>query len=404
MLEEDTAPLTFRITRTIGEALWRVGCPPFGLEPQLLLQRARRQTGLHDFAADHRFEQALLRLCISANNEAQLHFFGRMGIQSMFLSALRQRLTWVQIQRKNPKVLRTPLLSPVLVVGFPRSGTTLLHRLLSLADDAKSLAAWEVQAPLAPLDRVDHRRKQTVIQFRRIAQLAPSLALKHPLHADSPEEDFWLLNASLLSPTFHIFAPLDSYEVWLEQQNMQEPYRLWASMLSSFQFASPKSRLTLKSPTHTAHVDSAVAAVPNLAIVHLHRDPVEVLGSLNSLIHTLYALVSTRRNPKALGRLNLHRLQRAQEKNCLARKNIATNILDVHYDELKSDPVGLVQRIHQHFDITFQDSHALAIRQFMHDRPQHAQGHHVYSLEECGLNEADVYRKLASTHHLKSVD
>lgn len=42
------------------------------------------------------------------------------------------------------KLFETPFIPPIIVTGLPRSGTTMLHRLLSLAGDARSLALWEV--------------------------------------------------------------------------------------------------------------------------------------------------------------------------------------------------------------------------------------------------------------------
>lgn len=396
MLEQDPIPLMMRVAEAVGSGLRGLGVPLFKFTPEALLQAARRQTGLTGFDADANFHEALERLCASAENDGDLHFLGRTGIHGMFVTALRQRLLLMDLRRREPKRLETPLENPLLVVGFPRSGTTLLHRLLALANDARSLAAWEVQHPLPPVSGPDRRRQATRVQFKRIHQMVPSLALKHSMTADDPEEDFWLLNPSLHSPTFFVFAPLTGYEEWFRAQDMREPYRMWASLLSNFQSSSPDHRLTLKSPSHLGHVDAAVAAVPQLGIVQVHRDPVEVLGSLNSLIHTLYATVSRRSDPTALGRRNLERLRLAGEDNVRARTQVADHILDVEYEDLRRDPVALIEHTHTHFSIPFTDDHAEKIRAYMAQRPQHQHGRHEYDLAECGLSESEVRQELGS--------
>lgn len=385
-----------RVAEAVGSGLRGLGVPLFNFKPEALLRAARRQTGLTRFDADASFHEALEQLCASAENDGDLHFLGRVGIHNMFVTALRQRLLLMDLRSREPKRLETPIRNPMLVVGFPRSGTTLLHRLLALADDARSLAAWEVQHPLPPVSGPDRRRQRTQVQFKRIHQMVPSLALKHSLTADDPEEDFWLLNPSLHSPTFMVFAPLSGYEKWFFAQDMREPYRMWASLLSNFQSSSPGRRLTLKSPTHLAFVDTAVAAVPQLGIVQVHRDPVEVLGSLNSLFHTLYATVSRRRDPTVLGRRNLERLRNMGKLNIGGRAQVADHILDVEYEDLRRDPVALIEHTHTHFSIPFTDDHAEKIREYMGQRPQHQHGRHEYDLAECGLTESEVRQELGS--------
>ncbi|NIP24155.1 MAG: sulfotransferase, partial [Phycisphaerae bacterium] len=38
----------------------------------------------------------------------------------------------VEMEKEAPELFKRPLVPPLIVLGFPRSGTTLLHRLLAL--------------------------------------------------------------------------------------------------------------------------------------------------------------------------------------------------------------------------------------------------------------------------------
>ena len=389
MLEPIQAPLSLRVAGAVGCGLTDLGLPVWPLEPDRICAKARRRAGVTDLHKTPEVGEALERLCRSAVEDAALTPLGRFAVYDMFCNALSTRALWVAHKSDQPKRFETPLRAPLMVVGFPRSGTTLLHRLLALADDVRSLKTWEIQHPMRPLRGADRRRSLTARQIRAMNKIAPSFQLKHPMGPDDPEEDFWLLNTSLRSAAFYTFAPLLTYIEWHREQDMTEPYGLWREMLSSFQADTPDKRLVLKAPIHTAYLSELRQAAPSFGVVQIWRDPVPVVGSLNSLLHTLHALVSTHRDPTELGRRNLEFLSWMGTRNRAAR---ATNdtVLDVRYDDLIADPIGVVESIHQHFGFEMTDAHRSAIEAYFAERPTQRPGCHTYTLEECGLTEDRV--------------
>ncbi len=60
----------------------------------------------------------------------------------------------IRYLKQYPDILKVPVVSPVFVMGLPRTGTTLLHRLLSL--DTKRFRApllWELLNPVPSRDK-----------------------------------------------------------------------------------------------------------------------------------------------------------------------------------------------------------------------------------------------------------
>ena len=61
---------------------------------------------------------------------------------------LRRRLDLVNYFKQTPSVETVPIVSPVFVLGLGRSGTTYLHRLLSLDPTVRAPSMWELVRPV----------------------------------------------------------------------------------------------------------------------------------------------------------------------------------------------------------------------------------------------------------------
>src|SRR5690242_17353495 len=86
---------------------------------------------------------------------------------------------------------------PVFVLGWPRTGTTLLQRLLCLHRDALYLPVWEAYNILT-----EERGRPITLASRRgsakralsmLHWIAPDLGTIHPLGLDDPDECYHLL-------------------------------------------------------------------------------------------------------------------------------------------------------------------------------------------------------------------
>src|SRR5262245_31525733 len=139
-------PFWARAVNAVGRGLDRLGARPLRIEPEALMDLARRRTRLDDFGEgldDFDFRVPLDVLCRSLEEECHLHLLGRIMTREQLTRLLVNRLTFQDIWKKHPESLDVPVPAPLIVAGTPRSGTTMLHRLLALEATGRALLFWE---------------------------------------------------------------------------------------------------------------------------------------------------------------------------------------------------------------------------------------------------------------------
>ena len=116
------------------------------LSRDALLQQARDTTGLDDFG-DTWFFAPLDKLIEFVNAEAGL-IAPDAGAGFRIQSALSDRLRLVQYFKDHPEALDEKIEVACAIIGLPRTGSTVMHRLLSSTPRTTSFYWWETTFPL----------------------------------------------------------------------------------------------------------------------------------------------------------------------------------------------------------------------------------------------------------------
>lgn len=181
--------------------------------------------------------------------------------------------------------------APIFIIGFWRSGTTLLHNLLSLDDQFGSPNGYQVAFP-------GHFLLTEKVVGPLVAPLFPKTRPMDevPVTWDSPQEDeIALAVASLLSPyiqtAFHNHDHL--WHDYLDFRSVPESVRdrwkrtfMWYLQRLTLRF--PDRRLLLKSPTHTFRIAILQELFPDAKFVYIVRNPYRVFQSAMHLRKTIY--------------------------------------------------------------------------------------------------------------------
>jgi hypothetical protein len=122
-----------------------------------VIRAASRKAGSDDFGSDS-FRQPLEVFLGSCADEAQLTTFGRLLVTKMLAAALTNRIQLHRWSLDHPEVKDERIDSPWIIVGLPRTGTSLLSNLLGLDPMARPLRQWEA-AHLIPPPRWKVRRR-----------------------------------------------------------------------------------------------------------------------------------------------------------------------------------------------------------------------------------------------------
>src|SRR5262245_28631578 len=128
------AGLHSRVLRGVnvaGAALHWVGLDLPSLDPDAIARAACRRTGLEDFD-DSGWREGLDVLCLALELEGNLTTFGRIAMRGLITSALETRLRLIDWATRHPEVRDERIERPWVVIGLPRTGTTLLSFLLGL--------------------------------------------------------------------------------------------------------------------------------------------------------------------------------------------------------------------------------------------------------------------------------
>jgi hypothetical protein len=363
------------LTEGLGLGRW------VSLDPDALIDKAVTQSQLDDFGVDDGWRDGLARVCASAEDDARLSTLGRLAFQQRVIAVLENRLL-----RHATPIADEPLRRPVIVSGMPRSGTTYLHRLLAEVPGTRALKLWEVQRPFAPVHGPDRRRADVARMMDAVRRMAPDLDAKHFMDVDEPEECMFLLDDTFRSLSFWVTAPVYGYREWVIGQDMAGPYRSYRRQLQHFQ-AQTSARLTLKAPIHTAYLDVLCETVPEALHVQMHRDPIAVLSSANSLFLSVHSMVSEDVDVPRMVATNLATMEMFGRKSLAMRGRVPPRaVVDVQYDDLCRDPVGVVRRIHAHHDLELDDAARARVRAYAEAHPQGSKGVHRYDARDLGVD------------------
>lgn len=407
--------LSARIVNWLGQSwlghLQTLPFPLFNLSEVSIIRAAERRTGL-SLPENASFLAPMRNLLMALENDAQLHLIGRLSMRQLVTLQLANRLRLQEEQKRHPQICQEQIRQPLVIASLPRSGTTLLHRLLAQDPAHRTLAFAEVAQPSLIYGPGKRRRvasdRNAQIAVQRLQWLAPGFAAIHPITASAPEECIGLLQTSFCCHSFEIHARLDSYRKTLHQDSFLESYRNFYQWLQMLQFHDAQKERTqgeerhtqrwvLKSPYHLHGLDALLSVFPDANIIQIHRDPKEALPSFCSLVTTLRAMNSSHVEPHTIGNEMLHQWSKAISHAMMVRsqKN-SRQFFDVDYQALVEDPIATVRGIYTHFDYPFAPLAESRMQQWLAENPQHKHGVHHYSLEQFGLQSGEIERHFAA--------
>jgi hypothetical protein len=371
-----------------------------GLSESSLVTAAQAAAALND-ALPPELLQALRDLLPSLLHEARLTDGGLFGVRRRLVRILSNRLRIERDLRTHPEVLSVSIVRPIIILGPPRTGTTLLHRLLALDPAARAPALWELECPSPPPELATYDRDPRIAAAQRYLeeayQAAPALRELHPIASTEPDECSWLMLSSLRTRQLLFEYDLPSYAQTLTHANLLVTYRLHRRQLQLLTWRCPAQRLVLKHPSHLWFLEALFTVYPDALIIQTHRDPVRVLPSAVRLSATLRAVSSDAVNPTSIAENGLRELPLALERAATVRDARPGSFCDVHYGDLVRDPVSEARRIYRCFSLPWSDELEARMRRWL-EQTGHAQREpgRYQPLAELGLTTEAVRAAFAS--------
>lgn len=382
----------------IASAGTRLGLPLGRLDADGILASASRATGLQDFG-DPAFQEPM-RHMLDVVESAPLSALGRIATRASFEKAARNRLLLTSYLERNPAVLDTPIRRPVFVLGFPRTGTTVLQNLLCLDDRRRGLAFWELASPVPVHDdpAVDRaRRIRSASRMLRAAYLAaPEMAEVHWIGAETPEECWPLFFNSFSVLNFDLQTGQRAAGDYLYATDMAGAYREYATWLKLLVHANPTEQLVLKCPEHLWFLDALLEVFPDAAIVQTHRDPVDVVASYCSMISMQWRTLYGSYDPRAIGDHIKRRFQEGIGRAMATRqRHASSHFYDVDFSYFVNHQAEVVRDIGHYFDLPWSAETDSRIDAWLGEERADSRGKHRYLKERYGIVPEEIYEMFA---------
>jgi len=386
--------------RPTAIALANRALPALGsLRADDLMAAAAKRTGLDDFGGDA-FREPLEILLASVRDEARLSPVGRLITRERLVGVLANRLR--TIAAADASVRAMPLAPPVVIAGLQRTGTTLLHRLLSSDPRRRWLASWEALHPAPSGDRTllgaDARIAAAVRAESALRYLAPDFFAVHPVKAYGCEEDVLLLDQAFLSTTAEATMHVPTYAAWVERQDNTPAYALEHLLMKllSRQRGEGK-RWLLKTPHHLEFLDVLFAVMGDATILWTHRDPTETVPSFCSMVSHGRGVFSDAVDPREVGRhwgrKTAYMIERAMAVRDDGREE---RFIDVFYEDLVRDPLAEVARIYDRLGEPLTAEAERRMRRTLEAHPRYGHGVHRYEASDFGLSEGGIAERFAA--------
>lgn len=367
-----------------------------------IVAAAVRTTGLDDFGGSEHEEGLRLLVDDLGSKAAGLTGVGNHRKRADVKGVLVARLMAEQGFKDHPAHADVPIEAPVFVTGLPRSGTTLVQRLLTADPHAQGLEQWlaDLPQPRPPRETWDDHPIFSAMQagYQAFHEANPELAGIHYSDASTHEECWRLLQQAGTSVAWETQAHVPRYSAWLQQADWVPAYRRHRRLLQLIGLHDADKRWVLKNPSHLVAIDALLEVYPDARIVVTHRDPVECVASMCSLAEASTRGQSTTFVGETIGRTQLDLLAREQAAYLRSRERAGEDrFVDVSYTDLVADPIGTIAAVHEAFGLPWDATAADAVRR-EHDltRQGPRAPRHAYDLADFGLTEAEVRDRLTA--------
>lgn len=373
---------------------------------------------------DNDFRENYKSIVDSDNFKKQkFHNLGLVMATKEMDSVCIRRLQFQQFLKNHPgEVEKIPIKSPCFVIGLPRTGTTWLSRCLAQDPNVHAPKLWELlrctpEKSDIKRDPENWKELQDDLDLRRNS-VKNLLAMRkdlgdsamdhiHEVDAENHEECLWCMSDDMPVQMHMLYSDYMEDQKFLKQMTNENVSRTYAYYKKQLQLLAwqkkdndldnPK-RFLLKSPLHLFYMKALGSVFPDAKVVWTHREPVNAVPSLGSLLKSVHQLYFEPecRDDKKLGQ-KLKTVTEEYLEKC--EKDIVDAKLDikhVYYGDTTKNCIETIRGIYSHFGWEFTKEYEDILRKFEVDendkRLKMAQGKelHKYEPQEFGLTSEEL--------------
>ena len=365
------------------------------LDANAILKEAKKITDL-DTLGNPLFEEGFNKLVDSINTEADLNDIGIQAQQFRLIGVLSNMLRIEDAIQKNPEILDEKIVAPIVIVGLPRTGSTMTHRLLASDPNHTAMLWWEGRYPaMLSEERRGNPSERMALgkaEVDAVVAASPDALTIHPWDYKGADEEILLLEHTFFSTFPESFMRVPSYSKWVESQDHVHAYRQLKVMLQYLQWQNPgrdQKRWVLKSPNHLGFIDKLLLVFPDSKVIQTHRDPQETVPSFCSMCANLFEPLTNSYDKNKIGEHWATKLSKVLNHCMEVSKANPDNFLNLDFLNMIKDPIAEMNNVYSFINEDFSDQAENAMKAWKEEN-QHEMGSHRYSLEEFGLESTFI--------------
>ena len=362
-----------------------------------LAERDSGGYGLTDAALLARFKQLID--WINARGPYSIDQLDGMRHQLQLL--LSNRLRIALDRRRIPAIAAEKIERPIFVVGFPRSGTTLLHSLLAEDPTVHAPRAWHSRAPSPPpgeTSACDGRLEFATRSIQQLIDFVPGLLPLHPYwdkgaQALIEDDELFTLDFRNAYPTLLYRTPTLDVMVDAGGGDVRGTYGFHRQLLQHFQWNTGKRRWACKGIGHQFLLDALFEAYPDALCVWPHRSFEEIHISTVTIAAVLYdAINGGRIDWKQYARTSAEAIKVGLDQVMSNPLVDDPRVVHLPFKEIVADPIAAVGKVYDHAGLHLTATYERRMRTWLSNPANKIDryGRYRYSHEPFGITEAWV--------------
>jgi hypothetical protein len=357
--------------------------------PETMISRAIVEAGLDDFGVDT-WRPGFEKL-VEESQKLPFTAWGKESVENVFNDALVGRLRIEQWMKDHPADAHAKIEGPVVILGLPRTASTALVNILSADPRWRYLRKWEAEQPMPPPVLGEEQNDPRFLKEKAFVAGDKTFLGKNIHDAGGPFEDGALVRLSFGGQ--EQAWPVFDYTRWWRDRSQEQTFAYHARSLRVLQTKRPPNRWVVKAPWYSLHLDDLRKVYPNAKIIATHRNPIPIIPSTASLLHTSFGrfIPAEKLDKAATGRFALEQWSIAITRMMdYLNRTKDPGFFHIHHEAFNADAHGEMQRLYDWLgvELTPQTREAMEVWAQEHRRGVH--GEHRYAPEEYGVAEGEI--------------
>jgi hypothetical protein len=291
------------------------------------------------------------------NHSLDIRYAGRVA-GTIIVSCILEPFRWWEELRWGKRIRKTSIsIPPVFIIGFWRSGTTLLHNLLSQKHDAAYITTYQTVFPGLLLSH-SWWFKPIIGQFWPTHRPFDDVKMGMDL---PQEEEIALSVLQTVSYYNFLYFPKDFEQFYLKELFMKnldpKVVGVWKSeyikMIKKAFLNTKGDRFISKSPSNMARISLILEMFPDARFIFIYRDPYKTVESFYRFFHEVLPTVQLQDATDILTRERLTRVYADMVRQYRLDKDKISpdNLLEIRYEEFSKNPIEGLKNIYTQFNI-----------------------------------------------------